>query len=89
MKTILLGTVTLIIMAASAQAGISNKKCVAGLKVAQSGFKYQAFAMIPGGAHCNWTIHSHSSQTKANRLVMDNCKRSNPGQGCFIAWPNR
>lgn len=87
MKKILLSATALLIMTVSAHAGISNPKCSAGLKQAQSGHKYQAFAMIPGGAHCAWTIHSHATQSKANNYVLNRCRKANPGKGCQVVWP--
>lgn len=84
-------TVSATFMTVSSQpaqaASISNPKCSAGLRQAKSGRKYQAFAMIPGGAHCAWTIHSHSTQNKANKYVVDRCRRANPGKGCKVVWP--
>ncbi len=67
---------------------ISNPKCVAGLRGAQSRRAYQAFAMTAGGAHCGWTIHSSSTQSKANRAALDGCKRRAQGQKCYVVWPN-
>ena len=68
-------------------ASISNPKCVKGLREAQSRTGYQAFAMVPGGAHCGWTIQSSSSQAEANRQAMHYCK-SRGGSACYVAWPN-
>ncbi len=73
----------------SASAGsISNPKCVAGLRVAQNGRRYQAFAMTAGGDHCGWTIHSNSSQSNANKVAMNSCKSHARGKRCSVVWPN-
>ena len=69
-------------------ASISNPDCRKGLRTAQSGTGHQAFAMTPGGAHCGWTIHGHSTQSKANRAAMDICKRYAAGSRCDVVWPN-
>jgi len=67
---------------------ISNPKCIAGLRMARNGRRHQAFAMTAGGAHCGWTIHSTSTQSKANRVALDGCKRRAQGQKCYVVWPN-
>lgn len=98
MKKILLSAVAIVSLSFSATfitvssqpaqaASISNPKCVKGLRGAQSRHKYQAFAMIPGGAGCGWTIQSNNSQAEANRTALHYCKSKYSGKGCYVAWP--
>ena len=82
-----LGIATFSAAVSANAATISNPKCVKGLREAQSRPAYQAFAMVPGGAHCGWTIQSSNSQSEANRQALHYCK-SRGGNACYVAWPN-
>ncbi len=66
---------------------ISNPRCVEGLRAARTGRRHQAFAMTVDGAHCGWTTHSTSTQSKANRAALDGCKKRAEGQKCMVVWP--